>query len=215
VYVLTVSLVEDWRDVEKWLPAGWGEARLELAVAEESNYDRSAALLGPAQPYRQAPGTLRFSVARNGVEPLRRLLARLDDGQIGGTLRLVSSEEAPVSAPVAEMTLAESWAAALETLPADWSDLYGEIELISSDYLGVAAVQLAPINPRQTQTGSVFRFRCAATFGYGASPGMVARCLERCDAKAVRGTVRILRALSDTQPVGTQGPVWQIDGRTV
>src|SRR5205814_1128973 len=121
-------------------------------------------------------------------------------------LRLVSSEAAPVSAPTPEPTLVESWHTALATLPADWSDLLGEIELISSDYLEVAALQLAPTNPRLTGPGTVLRFRCAARFGYGASPGMVERCLERCDEKGIRGAVRILRALSDTRPVATQGP---------
>ena len=44
---------------------------------------------------------------------------------------------------------------------------------------------------------------------------MVARCLERCDADGIVGSVQVLRALSDTHPVLTQGPVWQISGQTV
>jgi hypothetical protein len=31
----------------------------------------------------------------------------------------------------------------------------------------------------------------------------------------MHGTVRVLRVLSGSRPVGTQGPVWQIDGLTV
>ena len=54
-----------------------------------------------------------------------------------------------------------------------------------------------------------------APAGYGASPGMVRRCLERCDEDGIAGRVHVLRALSDTRPVQTQGPVWQIAGRTV
>ena len=42
---------------------------------------------------------------------------------------------------------------------------------------------------------------------------MVRRCLERCDRDSIRGRLRLLRVLSDTRPVGTQGPVWQIEGR--
>jgi hypothetical protein len=93
--------------------------------------------------------------------------------------------------------------------------VFGEVALISSDYLDQAALLLAPVNPRREPTGTVLRFRCAARFGYGAAPGMVARCLERCDERGIRGTVRVLRALSDTRPVGTQGPVWYVGGRTV
>jgi hypothetical protein len=59
------------------------------------------------------------------------------------------------------------------------------------------------------------QFRSARRFGYGASPGMVRRCLERCDAAGITGSVEVLRVLSDTRPVGTQGPVWQIEGRMV
>jgi hypothetical protein len=44
---------------------------------------------------------------------------------------------------------------------------------------------------------------------------MVARCLTRCDDDGIRGTVHVLWALSDTHPAYTQGPVWQLDGKTV
>jgi hypothetical protein len=44
---------------------------------------------------------------------------------------------------------------------------------------------------------------------------MVRRCLERLDERGLPGTVRILRALSDSKPVGTQGPVWYVGGKVV
>ena len=44
--------------------------------------------------------------------------------------------------------------------------------------------------------------------------GMVGRCLERLDDDDIPGEVRVLRALSDTHPVGTQGPVWYVGGKT-
>jgi hypothetical protein len=44
---------------------------------------------------------------------------------------------------------------------------------------------------------------------------MVRRCLERCDGDGIKGTVRILHAVSDTDSVHTQGPVWLLDSRTV
>jgi hypothetical protein len=100
-------------------------------------------------------------------------------------------------------------------VPADWSDLLGEIELDSSDYLEPGAVLLAPINPRRVGGELRLQFRSASRFGYGASAGMVRRCLERCDNAGIRGRVEVVRALSDTYPVATQGPVWQIDGRMV
>jgi hypothetical protein len=213
-----MSLTGDWTAVQARLPDGWGSARLELTVSA-GDYEQAAALLGPAQPYMAGSGTLHFGVARDGgapgVDAVGRLLARLEAEGIGGSVTVLSSEVAVAVALVEETTLAESWDLALATLPSDWSDLVGEIDLISSDYLDRAALQLAPINPRLTPPGTVLRFRCAAKFGYGATPGMVRRCLERCDEKGIRGSVSITRSLSDTKPVGTQGPIWQIDGRTV
>ena len=44
---------------------------------------------------------------------------------------------------------------------------------------------------------------------------MAARCLERCDEEGITGELEILRVLSDTHPVGTQGPVWLVGGRSV
>jgi hypothetical protein len=44
---------------------------------------------------------------------------------------------------------------------------------------------------------------------------MTRRCLERVDQEGIRGELRILRVLSDTHPVATQGPVWYVDGRSV
>jgi hypothetical protein len=116
---------------------------------------------------------------------------------------------------MAAPTLAESWATALQTLPSDWSDAYAELELVSRDDVDLAALNMAPINPRLDPTAPILRFRSARVAGYGGSPGMVARCLERCDGAGIAGEVHIVRAISGSRPVGTQGPVWQIAGRTV
>ena len=213
-----MSLVESWDALADGLPTEWATARFELRVTS-GDAERAAALLGPAQPWRGDDGALRFDAARDGSvrgpNAIRRLVAGLDRARIEGELSLVSAESAPGRAEAEQKSLAESWDDALGTVPADWSDLVGEIDLISSDYLDLGALQLAPINPRRLPGTLTLRFRCAAKFGYGASPGMVRRCLERCDAKGIRGAVRVVLALSDTRPVATQGPVWQIGGRTV
>jgi hypothetical protein len=214
-----VSLVGQWNEIERGLPQGWGDARLRLTVDDAVKCNRAAALMGPAQPYRSAPQQLRFFASRRGGAPspdgLRRLLKQLDRASIVGRLELVSSEATPVPAEVTRSTIAASWDAQVERLPSDWSDVYAEVELLSSDYLERAALLMAPLNPRRDGGKPAFRFRSARRFGYGASPEMVRRCFERCDAEKMRGSARILRVLSDTDPVQTQGPVWHIAGRTV
>jgi len=214
-----VSLAGQWRTIQSELPAGWADARLRLTMRDPHHADRAAALLAPAQPYRIEPRELRFSASTNGAsagpEAVRRLLARLDGERIVGELELLASEAAATAPVQAETTLAESWAAALHTLPPDWSDLLGEVELTSTDFIDRGALLMAPLNPRREGPRPVLRFRSAQTFGYGASAAMVRRCLERCDEEGIHGEVRILQALSDTKNVATQGPVWQLEGRTV
>ena len=112
-------------------------------------------------------------------------------------------------------SLARAWDDAVATLPPDWSDLYAEVELASTDDLEHAALALGPVNPARYGGPRGLRFRVARAFGYGAAPGMTRRCLERMDEQAIPGTLRILRALSDTKPAQTQGPVWYVGGKVV
>jgi len=216
-----MALVGEWEQLQDELPSGWTEARVRLTLETPGELDRVIALLSPLQPLRGAEGAVTIRIVRRGDGPgpasLRRGLARLDSERLHALLAVSAADEA-ADAPAAAMaqpTLAESWDAALTTVPADWSDLLGEIELDSSDYLEPGAVLLAPINPRRVGNELRLQFRSASRFGYGASAGMVRRCLERCDNAGIRGRVEVVRALSDTYPVATQGPVWQIDGRTV
>jgi hypothetical protein len=213
-----VSLVEQWRAIGRSLPDGWDDARLRLTVADTGDCDRAAALLAPANPGRHGK-VVSFHAARRGVGPspelVRRLLARLDAEGIHGNLELVGTSEAPSAAPVETQTFVSAWDVQLAALPDDWSDLYAEVELYSSDYLERGALLLAPLNPARYRGELRFRFRAARSFGYGASPGMARRCLERLDEERIRGRVRVLYTLSDTRPVQTQGPVWYVGGRSV
>jgi hypothetical protein len=213
-----MSLVEQWRAIEQSLPEGWGDVRLRLTVPDEGDCDRAAALLAPANPGRRGKVISFFAARRGaGVSPgrIRGLLVRLDRERIEGELEAVGIGEEPVLPPPPRRTFAEAWDAELAALPDDWTDLYAEVELYSSDYLERAALLLAPLNPARYGGKPGFRFRVARRFGYGAAAEMAQRCLERLDEEAIRGVVRALWALSDTEPVQTQGPVWYAGGKTV
>ena len=211
-----MSLVERWNHVESGLEPGWTEATLSLEIVDADARSRAAALLGPAGPGFSG-STIRFTVSTrgDGVGPdgARRLLKRIDAEGIPGRLELVTSAMPTVTEPaIARHTLAEAWGAALANLPADWSDVLVELELDSSADVDRGAVLCAPLNPIQLpKTG--FRFRCASERGYGASVGMVGRCLGRLDEGGITGRVRITRVLSDVHPVGTQGAVFSIGRR--
>ncbi len=213
-----LNLATQWRRILDELPPSWRDARLSLAVDGAAEVARAAALLAPALPGRSGGGLV-FTATRSGAlgpDALGRLLERLDGERIGGTLALVrATEEAPAPEAVPAPTLAAAWDTALAALPADWSDLLCELEVASTDYLQRAALLLSPVNPARAPEGIGFRFRVARRFGYGASAPMVRRCLERVDEDGIRGRVAVLRALSDTHPVATQGPVWYLGGKTV
>ena len=213
-----MRLADQWNAIEEGLDPRWSDARLELKVADGERLNRAAALLAPAGPGRTGAG-LRFYTARRGAgvgpEAIRRMLRRIDAEGIAGTLELVAAGEAPPEPAISRASLAAEWDAATAVLPSDWSDLLCEVELTSTDHIERAALLVAPLNPIQGTGHPGFHFRCASSYGYGASPGMVRRCLARLDEERIPGQVRILRALSDTHPVGTQGPVWYVGGRPV
>jgi hypothetical protein len=173
------------------------------------------------QPVRVG-NELRFHVDRagGGPEKARNILRRLDGKRIWGRLTLldvVERAEREAWGQPARLThsLVASWGDALSSLPADWSDLLCELELDSSDHLQRAALLGAPLNPTRNPDASALRFRVSGKQGYGASPLMVRRCLERMDDEGITGTVRVLHAQSDTANAVTQGPVWRVAGRSV
>lgn len=208
------------------LPASWSEVGLRLLLARPEDAARAAAQLGALSP-GVAGSELHVRVTPAGTTSptlVRRLLARLDEQGIGGTLELSAEVAvAPVAhapAPVASAdspagSLATAWDELEAGLPEDWSDLLCLVELRSSDELDSTALELAPLNPSRHGKELAFRFRAARRFGYGAAPGMVRRCLARLDEAGLPGTLRLLEAFSDTRPVFTQGPTFVVADRAV
>jgi hypothetical protein len=219
-----MALADRVDELVRGLPRDWERARLELTLDEPEDADRAALILAPATPGRS--GTT-FTVhvdngpAGAGASPglARRVFTRLDEAGIRGRVRLAEAERpAPARAiapPVGPPTLAGSWDALLQRLPADWSDLYGEIELDSTDYLDRGALLLAPVNPARSESPAGLRFRAARRKGYGVAPVMARRAFERLDEEGLTGRLRVLRVLSDTSAPFSQGPVWREDGHAV
>jgi hypothetical protein len=211
-----VRLVWQWIGIYRKLPANWSDVQLVLIVRDQ-DADRAAALLGGSNPLRSG-NSFRLFVSRSGgfgPEALRRVTLRLDRQGIRGTLELAAATEKEPPPASASVTLVAQWDAALATLPADWSDIYGELALRSSDHLERAALLVAPMNPTRVGKELALRFRAARLFGYGVSATMARRCFERLDEEGIRGEARVLRVLCDTDAVGTQGPVWRVGGKAV
>ena len=208
-----MRVADQFRDLESRLPADWADAQLVLTIDDDRQCQRAAELLAPLGPGRRG-GQVRFVASRREgrVDLLRRLLARIDRERIRGKLEVVTySQAVPEPAPESRASwppLEDAWLSAVAALPDDWSDLYAEVELASSDFLEPGALRLAPLNPSRPDRDLAFRFRVARSFGYGASANMARRCFERLDEAEIKGRLKVLWALSDTKAVATQGPVW-------
>ena len=199
--------------------------RLELDRRRAGDVERAAALLGAgAAAALGGDGVLRFDAcARRQRRPARTrcgaLLARLDASGIDGALDARRRRRrAGAARPHAARRRSPSRGTprSRRCRPTGATSL-GEIELTSSDYLDRGGAPARADQPaaacRRLRAPLPLRAR---RFGYGASPEMVRRCLERCDDDGhPRQRCAILRALSTRSPVGTQGPVWYIGGRTV
>lgn len=216
-----MAIAEQFRELEAQLPTDWSEVRVVLAVDDTSRAARAASLLTPFAPGRVG-GQVRFTVPRQGgrLDQARRLLERIDRERIRGTLELVTSSHALAAEAVPDQRTtwppaAEQWDAALAALPDDWSDIYAQVEVASSDFLEPAALLLGPLNPARYGGAVGFRFRVARNQGYGASPEMARRCFERLDEEGIGARAEVLHALSDTRPVLTQGPVWYREGKAI
>jgi len=205
-----------WKEIEAQLDPDWDAVHLSF-VPEDMN--KAAAVLAPLGPGRSGR-ELRIQVSRSGggLDRLENLLDRLDRGRVWGELALVDAHVVPRAAepePARRAPLAEQWVREVEKLPPDWRDLTAELELDSTDFLAQAALAGAPLNPSRIPGEIALRFRVTkhGGGGYGTSPEMTRRCLERMDKAGITGELRALGALSDVDYVYTQGPVLPGAGR--
>ena len=220
--------VDQWRLIEAELPEAWEEVQLSFVVEDPATLSAAAGVLGPLGPGRVGD-ELRMLVrpsGTTGAHKLTNLLGHLDRKRLWGSLSLreisapsraeeIASAATPSTASEESPQLVDAWDDLVRSLPPDWSDLLCRLELDSTDFLARAALLGAPLNPTRTPHESELRFRASGKSGYGASPLMVRRCLERMDGAGLTGRLEVVNALSETENVGTQGPVWRVAGRSV
>lgn len=206
--------------MEEALPPGWEDVRLTLTTEQPGDLARASQVLGPMGAGRLG-NSLVLHVRRAGgpqaPEAARRLFRRLDEERIWCVLRRddVVAPAAERATPAAHAPLAAQWTAQLDALPAHWGSVLLELELESTDLLPRVALLCAPLNPVRAPGKRAFTCRAARRAGYGASPGMVRRCLERCDQESIRGRLSLLALFPETDNVATQGPVFPVGGHAL
>jgi len=194
-----VTLGEKLRAILDSLPAGWSEARIVVSLVSEADADHAALILGSLAPGRSGT-TFRIRVSASGLggpspDAAQRVLERLDgegiDARLSlpGTAAFQAAAPAPPEAPRA--LLAESWDEQVSRLPADWSDLYLELELASSADTDRGALLLGPVNPfLQPDARPAFRFRAARRASTQRSADVVL-CPASGSSGSMRGTSMI------------------------
>ena len=205
------------------LPADWSLVRVALTVTGEEQADRAALILASLSPGRSGTNFM-LSISASGsaapsVDGTRRVLRRLDDEEIDARLSLPGTAAFQVAPRPTDSTrhrLASDLDNLVARLPEDWSDLYLEVELASSDDLDRAALLLGPANPfLEDGPRPALRFRAARQFGYGVAPEMARRVLARLDEAGIGASLRLLRMQADVRPAHTQGLVWREAGRAI
>ena len=69
-----VRLADRWREIQRELPDGWADARLELTVADDARAEEVASLLGSLMPGRRGSlQRLRCSARRDRILPRHHL----------------------------------------------------------------------------------------------------------------------------------------------
>ena len=135
----------------------------------------------------------------SGPQGLRTSSAASTRRASGRSLRLVavrrprrrpSAGPAEQPAEADELSLTESWDASRPRCRRTGATSTPSCGFGSTDYLDRAALLCAPLNPTRTDEDGLRVPRRAPLAGYGASPEMVRRCLERCDAERMRGDGR-------------------------
>jgi len=217
-----VNFTERFELLEGRLPRGWTELPFKLVLTDPESADRAATVLGPLSPGRSGDAFIvrMYALGQGapGVGAVQRALAQLDAEGISG--RLLTEEVAnpmvrPLDTQETRSAIVEQWDKLAIELPSMWSDVLLELELDSSGDINRAALLLGPVNPLLQPKSKAFHFRTARSFGYGASTGMTRRSFQRLDEQGIGGSISVIRVMSDSQPVATQGPVWRISGRSV
>ena len=191
-----MGLAEQWNAIEQGLDPRWSDARLDLAIDDPARRDRAAALLAPAGPGR---------IGRD--DPLRRDARRRRcrtrsafDACCAGSTRKASPARSrslgSADAPAQPRRPRGRRSPPTGTPRSRCCRPTGATSSASSSSrrptTSSAARCCSRRSTRSRRAGRTgFRFRCAHTFGYGASAGMVRRCLARLDEDGIPGEVRV------------------------
>ena len=224
IMLTAVKLVDQWAALERRLPIDWETISLRLSTEQPDEVGEAARVLGPMNVGRvgdQLAVTVRRAGGASGPEAARRLFGRLDQARIwclleqdeigvrepddrdvgGGHGRRRRSPRRGTRLSPSSPRAGATCSAASSSHPATCC----------------RGPRCSALPSTRRATAMPWRSRSAARAAtvYGVSPAMARRCFERLDAEGIEGEVSVLRVVSDTDNVATQGPVWYVGGKVL
>ena len=224
IMLTAVKLVDQWAALERRLPIDWETIGLRLSTEQPDEVGEAARVLGPMNVGRvgdQLAVTVRRAGGASGPEAARRLFGRLDQARIWC---LLEQDEIGVREPdVATSAAATAGGAGRRGVGRGSRRAPLGLERPAlqprARIQRPAAARRAALRSRQPDARRAMPWRsrsaARAATGYGVSPVMARRCFERLDAEGIEGEVSVLRVVSDTDNVATQGPVWYVGGKVL
>ena len=221
-----MKLVDQWRTIEDGLPAGWEDVRLTLTTEQPGDLPRAAQVLGPInagkvgssarlpRPPRRGPARgpdgdapLRAPRRRANLVPSRAVAARR--ASLGASASSVAEPARRCGVGRDEL----GRGARPPPVRLDRSPLRARDRLEHAARPNGAPLRSAQPGPRRLAPRlhvpllGPLRLRRLAVDG----PAL----LRASRHESITGRTRVLRVLSDTDNVDTQGPVWLVGGKTL
>ena len=185
------------RPVEHHRDRAWirgGATPSVVLTRRRSGPQRSAPLRCSHRPGRAARARRSASTSRatgpvSDPKPFDECCAASTPRASTGTLELVAAAEARAASPRPRARRSRRRGTRRSPRsPPTGATCSASCRSFSSDHLDLTALLMgAGQSAARRADGLSFRFRAAHTFGYGASPGMVRRCLERVDEAGIPG----------------------------
>ena len=202
-------------------PTGWARGAPDLTLPRTPSSARERPRCSaPPSPgrlrRRRCASRSRAPAAAIGPDQAAKLLGKLDDERIRGTLTLVEvGERAPTRGGAARAARRAVGRGAREPARRTGATCSASSSWTRATTSRAPRCWLAPLNPARVPDRSAFRFRVAQQLRLrrlAADDARAASSALDAGGDPRRGST-ILRVLSDTHNVATQGPVWRVGGQ--
>ena len=218
-----VKLVDQWAAARTPPSARLGDRRAPCSAPSSPTSSprppASSRRWASVAPVTELVFTVRRAGGPAGPQAARRLFARLDAARIWCLLEQEDVSEAPPAMPVrgaaSRRCLRTPGTRRWRSFPPTGPIFSARSSSSRARSFRAPRSSCAPLNPTRDRDRVGFTFRCAQPHGLRRIPLHGAAVLRAARPRGDRRTRVVLRVLSDTDNVATQGPVWYVGGKAL